>query len=171
MPRATSKSQLLDEIARERRKLDELLASIPADRKLEEVADGLSVKDVLAHRTEWGRMLLRWYDEARAGRVPAVPSAEFKWNQLPALNAQIKHRSAGVPLEQVEADFADVHDRLYAVVETMEEDELFGAHYYPFTGSTTLAAYVTSASAAHYRSATRLIRTWWKTQPPTAPHP
>ena len=169
MARATSKSQLLDEIARERRKLDELLASIPADRKLEEVADGLSVKDLLAHRTEWGRMLLGWYDEARAGRVPAVPSADFKWNQLPALNAQIQQRSAGVPLEQVEADFAAVHDRLCTVVEAMEEDELFGAHYYPFTGNTTLAAYVTSASAAHDRSATKLIRRWWRAQRPTAP--
>lgn len=166
MARATSKSQLLGEIAHERRKMDELLLSIPADRKLEEVADGLSVKDLLAHRTEWGRMLLSWYEEARTGGVPAVPSAEFKWNQLPALNAQIKDRFAGVPLERIEADFADVHDRLHAVVEAMEEDELFGAHYYPFTGNTTLAAYVTSASAAHYRSASKLIRRWWKAQQP-----
>lgn len=164
MARATSKPQLLDEIARERCKLDELLASIPADRKLETVTDGLSVKDLLAHRTEWGRMLLRWYDQARAGTVPAVPSAEFKWNQLPALNADIQRRFADVPLERIEADFAEVHDRLSTVVEAMEEDELFGAHSYSFTGSTTLAAYVTSASAAHYRSATKLIRRWWKAQ-------
>ncbi|MFP4234662.1 MAG: ClbS/DfsB family four-helix bundle protein [Nitriliruptoraceae bacterium] len=168
MARATSKSQLLDEIARERRRLDDLLASIPADRKLEEVADGLSVKDLLAHRTEWGRMLLRWHDEARAGRVPAVPTPGFKWNQLPALNAQIQQRFADVPLERVEAEFADVHDRLYTVVEAMDEEELFGAHFYPFTGNTTLAAYVTSASAAHYRSATKLVRRWWKAQRPTA---
>jgi hypothetical protein len=53
MARATSKSQLLEEIAHERPKLDELLDSIPAGRKLEEGADGLSVKDLLAHRTEW----------------------------------------------------------------------------------------------------------------------
>lgn len=164
MARATSKSQLLGEIAHERRRFDELLLSIPADRKLEDVADGLTVKDLLAHRTEWGRMLLRWYDEARAGTDPAVPSAEFKWNQLPALNAQIEARFAGVPLEQIEADFADVHDQLYAVVEAMDEDELFVPHYYPFTGKTTLAAYVTSASSAHYRSASKLIRRWWKAQ-------
>lgn len=164
MARATSKSQLLEEITRERRKMDELLLSIPADRKLEPVDGGLTIKDLLAHPTEWARMLLRWYDEARAGRSPAVPSAEFKWNQLPALNAQIHERAAGVPLERVEADFGDVHDRLYAIVEAMEEGELFGAHHYPFTGSTTLAAYVTSASAAHYRSATKLIRRWWKAQ-------
>ena len=167
MARATSKPQLLDEIARERRKLDVLLASIPADRKLEEVADGLSIKDLLAHRTEWGRMLLHWHDQARAGTHPAVPSAEFKWNQLPALNAQIQRRFADAPLERLEADFVEVHDRLYAVVEAMTEDELFGTDYYPFTGSTTLAAYVTSASAAHYRSAAKLIRRWWKTQETT----
>lgn len=164
MVRATTKAQLLDEMTRERRKLDDLLASIPADRKLEEVADGLSVKDVLAHRTEWGRMLLGWYDEARAGGTPAVPSAEFTWRQLPELNAQIQRRFADVPLEQVESDFADVHDHLYSVVAAMDDDELFSARRYPFTGSTTLAAYVTSASAAHYRSAYKLIRRWWKAQ-------
>jgi len=167
MARATSKSQLLDEIARERRRLEELLASIPADRKVEEVAYGLSVKDLLAHRTEWARMLLHWYDQARAGSVPAVPSAEFKWNQLPALNAQIQRRFSDVPLERVEKDFVDVHDRLYTVVAAMTEDELFGRRHYSFTGSTTLAAYVTSASAAHYRSATKLIRRWWTSRQPT----
>lgn len=121
----------------------------------------------MAHRTEWGRMLLRWHGEARAGGHPAVPDAEFKWNQLPALNAQIQRRFAEVPLEVVEADFAEVHDRLYAVVASMGEDELFVPSYYPFTGSTTLAAYVTSASAGHYRSAAKLLRRWWKAQRPT----
>ena len=164
MPRATSKAELLAEIARERRKLEELLASIPNDRKLEEVADGLTVKDLVAHRTEWGRMLLRWYGEARAGGHPAVPDPDFGWNQLPALNARIQRRFAEVPLEVVEADFADVHDRLGTVVASMGEDELFTPSYHPFTGSTTLAAYVTSASAAHYRSAAKLIRRWWKAQ-------
>lgn len=164
MARATSKPELLDEIARERHKLEELLASIPGERKLEEVADGLSVKDLLAHRTEWGRMLLGWYDQARAGDDPAVPSAEFKWNQLPALNARIQRRFADVPLDRIEADFVEVHDRLYATVEAMTHEELFGAAHYPFTGTTTLAAYVTSASSAHYRSAAKLIRRWWKAQ-------
>jgi len=166
MARATSKAELLAEIARERRKLEVLLALIPADRKLEEVADGFSVKDLLAHRAEWGRMLLGWYIQARAGAHPAVPSAEFKWNQLPALNAQIHRRFAEAPLERVETDFTEVHDQLSAVVEAMTGDELFVPAYYPFTGSTTLAAYVTSASAAHYRSAAKLIRRWWKAQQP-----
>lgn len=61
-------------------------------------------------------------------------------------------------------DFADVHDRPYAVVATMDGEELFGAHHYPFTGNTTLAAYVTSASAAHYRSAKKIIQRWWRVQ-------
>jgi len=95
---------------------------------------------------------------------PAVPSAEFKWNQLPALNAQIQCRYAEIALDRVETDFVEVHDRLCAVVEAMTEDELFVPAHDPFTGSTTLAAYVTSASAAHYRSAAKLIRRWWKAQ-------
>ncbi|TVP74761.1 MAG: ClbS/DfsB family four-helix bundle protein [Nitriliruptor sp.] len=89
------------------------------------------------------------------------------WNQLPALNAQVRHRFAHVPLERIDADCTDVHDRLYTVVAAMTEEELFGRRHYPFTGSTTLAAYVTSASAAHYRSATKLSRWSWTSRQPT----
>lgn len=164
MGRFTSKEQLLDEIDRERAALDGLLAEIPATRKLDEVVDGLSVKDLLAHRTEWGRMLLGWYAEAKAGGSPAVPSGQYKWNQLKALNAEIVTRYRDVPLATIEADFAAVHDEVRRTVEAMSQQELLEPDAYGFTGSSTLAAYVNSSTAAHYRSARRHIRRWWRSQ-------
>lgn len=164
MSRFTSKHELIDEITLERRRLDALLDQIPAEAKGEEVADGLSVKDILAHRTEWARMMLRWYEEARAGGAPAVPSATYKWNQLAQLNAEIRARFRDVPLPEIEREYRRVHDELAAAVAGMSEEELFTPHHFSFTGTTDLAAYVNSASAAHYRSARKLIAKWWKSR-------
>lgn len=163
MGRITSKAQLLEEIEVERAKLEALLAEIPADRKVgEEVAEGWSVKDFLAHRTQWGQMMLGWYATARDGGTPAVPHERFKWNQLPALNAEIVQRWRDVPLADVEAQFAEVHDELRRVIEQMTDEELLTKKHYDFTGSSDLASYVNSATAAHYRSAHKHLRRWWR---------
>ncbi|MDO9591236.1 MAG: ClbS/DfsB family four-helix bundle protein [Microcella sp.] len=162
MSRFTTKQALLDDILRERSKLEKLLASIPDYAKLDPVIDGLSVKDLLAHRTEWGRMMLSWYREAVGGGTPSVPSARHKWNQLATLNAEIVERFADTSLGEIEREFVRVHDELFATVTSMTDDELFEARHYPFTGTSDLAAYVNSATAAHYRSARTHIARWWK---------
>ena len=164
MSRFTTKQQLLDEITKERGLFEELLASIPDAKKSVEVTDGMSVKDFLAHRTEWGRMMLRWYTDAKAGRTPAVPTEKYKWNQLKELNADIQARFKDVPLKTIEADFASVHDELYKLIESMTDEELFTKKFYSFTGVSDLATYVNSSTASHYRSARRHIQKWWKQQ-------
>ena len=158
----TSKQQFIDEVIKERTKLTELLDEIPTDDKLVEVIDGMSVKDFLAHRTEWGRMMIRWLTEARAGGTPAVPTAEYKWNQLKELNASIHERFADTPLETIESEFAAVHDEVFDLIESTTDEELFTKHYHTFTGASDLATYLNSASASHYRSARRHIQKWWK---------
>lgn len=164
MSRFHSKDELLVEILKERQKLEELLAAIPASRKKEEVTDGMSVKDFLAHRTEWGRMMLSWYRDANKGKTPAVPSKKYKWNQLKELNADIHKRFTKASLASVEKEFKTVHDTLLRTIKKMSEEELFQKKYYSFTGSSDLATYLNSATAAHYRSARRHIQKWWKEQ-------
>lgn len=162
MSKFQHRDELQQEIARERARLDDLLAQIPDGRKTEEVVDGLSVKDILAHRTEWGRMMIGWYTEAKAGGAPAVPTEQFKWNQLKELNADIQARFADAPLAEVEQDFGAVQDQLDELLAGMTEEELFTKRFYTFTGSSDLATYLNSATASHYRSAAKLIRKWWK---------
>lgn len=162
MSKFTSKQQFLDEVVKERSKLEELLAQIPEEDKLVEVTDGMSVKDLLAHRTEWGRMMIRWLHEAREGKTPAVPTEKYKWNQLKDLNAEIYERFEATPLDRIEDEFESVHDRLYELAASTNEDELFSKKYYTFTGSSDLVTYMNSATASHYRSARRHIQKWWK---------
>lgn len=164
MSKYTTKQELLDDIVKERAKLATLLADIPDSRKNEEVTDGMSVKDFLAHRTEWGRMVLRWYTEAKAGGSPAVPSAKYKWNQLNELNAEIYQQFKDTSLDDIVRNYQAVHDELFELVQTLSQEELFTKTLYPFTRSSDLASYFNSATVAHYKSAAKHIRKWWKAQ-------
>lgn len=163
MSRFETKEELLADARESREKLERLLDEIPDDAKHAEVIDDLSVKDLLAHRTEWGRMMIDWYETASSGGSPDVPSAKYKWNQLDELNAGIYERFAETPFEEVEDSFESVHNRLFDLIESVSEEELFTKKYYDFTGSTDLAAYFNSATGAHYRSAYKHIRKWWRT--------
>lgn len=160
MSRITTRKTLLDEISKERTKLEKLLDRIPKDRKTEEVCDGMSVKDFLAHRTEWGKMVLSWYKTVKAGKEPAVPHKDYKWNQLKELNAVIIEQYKDEKLEKIERDFKRVHNQLYKLAETATEKELFEK----FINNHGLAAYLNSCTAAHYRSAYKYINNWWKEQ-------
>lgn len=162
MSRFKSKQELIDDIIAEQALLDDLLATIPDKRKLEVVTDGMSTKDFLAHRTEWGRMMIRWYTEAKAGKMPAVPSEKFKWNQLKELNADIFERFKDADLKTIELEFKNIQRELLKLIEAMTEQELLEKKYYAFTGTSDVATYFNSATASHYRSARRYIQKWWK---------
>ncbi len=164
MPKPTNKAELLLEIKKERAKFEAILVEIPPTQRRKEVCDGMSVKDFIAHRAEWGAMMIRWYQEAKSGEEPAVPHKNYKWNQLPELNASIQKRYSRVSLKKVEDMFTQVHDELFELVSGMSNKELYDKGVYSFTKSSNLAAYVNSSTAAHYRSAAKHIRKWWKSQ-------
>lgn len=161
MSRFKSKQEFVDEIIKEQEKLDELLATIPKNRMLDIVVDDMSTKDLLAHRTEWGRMMIRWYTEAKSGVTPAVPTEKFKWNQLKELNADIYDRFKDTELDAVLSNFKKVQEELLALVKGCDEDELLEKKFYKFTGVSDLATYFNSATASHYRSARKHINKWW----------
>ena len=164
MSRYATKRELCDDIIKERGRLEGLLASIPDDDKLVEVIDGMTTRDFIVHRTEWGNMAIRWYTEAKAGGTPEVPAAGYRWNQLKELNTAILERYTDVPLDEAQAEFGAVHDRLYELISDMTHEELFTRHVYDFTGTSDLATYMSSATAGHYRSAYRHINKWWRAQ-------
>lgn len=163
MSRFDTKDELLTDARTARAKLEALLERIPPDAKATEVViDDLTTKDLIAHRTEWGRMMLGWYAAATDGGIPAVPAEGYTWRQLPELNAEIRSRFADDDLGDVEAAFASVHDELDRTIAACSEEELFTKRYYSFTGSSDLATYFTSATGGHYRSAYKHINRWWR---------
>jgi len=162
MSRFSSREELRADAENARTRLDTLLAAMPDDAKLAEVTDGMTTKDFIAHRTEWGRMALSWYAQAKAGGSPAVPAEGYSWGQLNDLNAEIHGRFAGVPLGTAEQEFTTVSNELARVIEQCSDAELFTKRFYDFTGSSDLATYFTSATGGNYRSAYKHINRWWR---------
>ena len=76
MGKRLRKQELLSEIRRERRLLDDALAllSVRQMTKAGVTRGGWSVKDVLAHLVEWQQMNLDWYAAGLRGETPAIPA-------------------------------------------------------------------------------------------------
>ncbi len=164
MSRFKTKQAFIEDIEKEWELLTNLLEDIPKKSKTEVVIDGMSIKDFLAHRAEWGRMMIQWYKTAKSGETPAVPTEKYKWNQLKELNADIFKRFKNTSLRKIESDLKEVHDELYKIVKKATDKELFEKNVYSFTGASDLATYLNSSTAAHYRSARRHIQKWWRSK-------
>ncbi len=152
MPRATTKGQLIEDAQTERAALEKLLATLTPEQMTQtKSADDWSAKDVLAHLIEWEGMVMKWYETGVKGKVPAVPSEEFNWGQLPQLNHAIYLKNRDKSLEDIQKEFKTSYKKIMKLIESIPEKELFTRGQYPWTKNNLLAAYFNSTTAAHYR--------------------
>ena len=159
MPKPTTKNQIIESAQTERTALEKLLATLTPDQMTQSKAtDEWSAKDVLGHLIEWEQMVMKWYETGAKGKIPAVPSEEYNWGQLPQLNHAIylKHRDRS--LADVQKDFKSSHKKIMKVIESIPEKELFTRGQFPWTRNNLLAAYFVSATSSHYRWARGEIR-------------
>jgi hypothetical protein len=159
MPKATTKQQVIKDAQTERAALEKLLATLTPEQMTQSAAvNDWSAKDVLAHLIEWEGMVVKWYETGAKGKVPAVPSEEYNWGQLPQLNHDIflKHRDRS--LADVQKEFKSSYKKIVKVIESIPEKELFTRGQYTWTRSNLLAAYFTSATSSHYRWARTEIK-------------
>lgn len=159
MPKPTTKIQIIETAQKERAALEEFLATLtPEQMTKPNVIGEWAVKDVLSHLVEWEGMVMKWYAEGLRGKIPAVPSEEYNWGQLPQLNHAIflKHRDK--PLAEVMKTFKASYKKIMKVIEDIPEKELFTRKIYKWTNNNPLAAYFVSATGSHYRWARTTIR-------------
>jgi hypothetical protein len=167
MGRRLAKKDLLSEIQRERRALDDTLALVPVRRMTRAgvTGGGWSVKDILAHLVEWQRMNLDWYAAGLRGEKPSMPAPGFTLRELPRLNAMIYRKHHRRSLQAVMRDYRSYHERVVALVKAVPDPDLVTLGRFPWTGpSWTLSDYLRASTAAHYLWARTRIRRWWRAQ-------
>ena len=165
MPRPFTKAQILSESRKEHDALDQLLETLtPEQMTCPGVLGEWSVKDVLAHLYEWEQMVLRWYEAGKRGETPAVPSEDYKWSQLPALNQHIFETYRDQPLNEMLAMYRESHRKVMETIERLSEEDLFAPGLYPWMNKNALASYLTSCTSSHYRWARTEIRKGLKKQ-------
>lgn len=170
MPRPTTRQALLDAGAESRRRLDELLASLPPDALTATFGfedRDRCVRDVLGHLDAWNEMMLGWYTEGMAGRRPAIPAEGHTWRTLPALNATIWQHVQRVDLASTRTRLDASRERVRALVVAHTDDELFTKRRYAWTGTTSLGAYLVSCTSSHDEWAIKKIRRHARAVAPT----
>jgi hypothetical protein len=118
-----------------------------------------SVKDILAHLVDWEKHFIGWYRAGLQGEVPETPAPGMTWRELPALNQAGYQQHRGEPLEYVLDRFEKSYKEIFRVVEGMQEQEIFEAKYYRWTGNSSLLPWIAANTSSHYNWARRNIRT------------
>lgn len=117
-----------------------------------------NIRDVLGHLHHWQKMMATWYEIGMAGDKPTMPAPGYTWKTVPGLNREIHQTYLSVPLDELKVLLAASHASMMSLIEQHSEEELFEKKRYPWTGSTSLAAYLISATSSHYAWARKLIR-------------
>jgi len=115
-------------------------------------------RDVLGHLHAWHLMVLRWFAEGMAGSRPAILGEGYAWRTLPALNAEIWSRCQDADLATTRVALDASHRRVLELVAAHTDEELFTKRRIPWTRSTSLAAYLVSATSSHYDWAAKKLR-------------
>ncbi|MBN1439472.1 MAG: ClbS/DfsB family four-helix bundle protein [Anaerolineales bacterium] len=159
MPRPSTKKDLLKAMQEEHQALENAFEGL-SERQLTAVhrTTKCSIKDIMAHLTEWEQMVLRWYETGRSGGTPAVPSEKFKWSQLPALNKEIFERHHARPWKEVLKKFRASYAETRKTIEGIRDADLFTVGRFSWTKSTTLGSYFVSCTSSHYAWARKEIR-------------
>ena len=160
MPRPTNKTQLLIAMQKERDALEKLIAGLTFEqREMTSIRiENWAFKDVLAHVTAWEQMVLGWYRAGLRGETPHLPAPGFNWRQIPALNEQIYQTHRTRPFPDIYQQFQNSYEEIKAVIEDVDETEMFTPEQYDWTNKNNMATYFISATSSHYVWAKKEIR-------------
>lgn len=161
MPRPTSKETLL-EISK--LNFEKLMNYIDALSTAEQVAAfhtdtmNRTIRDVLAHLHEWHLLFLNWYEVGMAGDQPDMPAKGYTWKTTALLNRKIWDAYQQEELDSVKEKLHKSFEKVQNIIQTFPADTLFEKKKYRWTGSTSVGAYLVSATSSHYDWALKLIK-------------
>jgi hypothetical protein len=158
--RARTKAELLKSIHESRALMEKKYAGLSPEQMIWPGSMGdWSVKDILAHLVDWEGRLISWYRAGLRGEIPETPAPGITWRQLPKLNQDGYEQHKDDSLEEVLDQSNRSFEEVLALVESMNEREIFETGIYPWTGESALLSWIAANTASHYNWAQRNIRT------------
>ena len=161
MPRPTNKTELLNLGEENYQKLLNFIENLSPQEQQAEFPKGTmnrNIRDVLTHLHHWHLMMKAWYEVGMTGEKPDIPAKGYTWKTTPELNKLIweKYQDTGLPESKKLLDQS--HGMIRKIIEQHSDDELFEKKRYKWTGTTSLGAYLISATSSHYDWALKLIK-------------
>lgn len=93
-----------------------------------------------------------------AGQKPVIPGEGVTWQTLPIQNRRIYERYQGTSLPDALVLLLASHDLVMKLVEQHSDEDVFTKKKYAWTGTTSLGAYLISATSSHYDWAFKTAR-------------
>lgn len=161
MPRPKSKSELLELSQLNFKKLNDFIDQLSPEEQTKEFPEGTlnrNVRDVLSHLHHWHLMMLKWYEVGMSGEKPAMPAEGYTWKMTPELNKWIWEQYQNSNLIEVRTSLYESFKAVQKIIEQHTDEELFEKKRYKWTGTTSVGAYLISATSSHYDWALKLIK-------------
>lgn len=117
-----------------------------------------NIRDVLAHLHHWHLMMKDWYEIGMNGDKPDMPAKGYTWKMTADLNREVWKKYNTANLNEVKRLLYNSYLEIRKLIKNHTDEELFEKKRYKWTGSTSLAAYLISASSSHYDWAYKLIK-------------
>ena len=161
MPRPKTKEELLQLSTANYNKLIDFVESFNEAEHNQEFPEGYlnrNSTDVLAHLHHWHLMVLDWYAVGMAGKKPDMPAKGYTWKTVPDLNRIIWKKYKDSNYKAIRRLLNTSYRDIQKLIEKHSDQELFEKKKYHWTGSTSLGAYLISATSSHYDWAYKLIK-------------
>ena len=161
MARPKSKSDLLELSNKNFQKLFDFIEEKSKEEQLKEFPKGTmnrNIRDVLAHLHDWHLMMLEWHKVGMSGEKPEMPAKGYTWKTTPELNKWIWEKHQNIELKKAKSLLKKSFKNVQKIIEKHSNEELFEKKRYKWTGSTSVGAYLISATSSHYDWAFKLIK-------------
>lgn len=163
MDEPMTKTRILELMQKERAALERTLGRLSDQQKTQPGVEGSwSVKDILAHISDWERRSVQWIQESLRGEVPQRPAPGMTWDDLDGLNEQIYLSNKDRALDEVLADFQHSYQRLLQTVEALTEEDLIDPQRFAWRAGHPLWNLVAANTWEHYQEHAESINQWLK---------
>ncbi len=165
MSKPTNKEELLLQSNHNYSKLVDLVNEIPENDQLFDFPTrylNRHISDVFMHLYHWHNLFFDWYQQGMNQQKPAMPAPGYTWKTTPQLNQSIWEQHQNTSLESAQTLLNQSHKKITQLIEKHSNDELYEKKRYRWTGSTSLGAYLISATSSHYHWAFQLIKKAYK---------
>ena len=122
-----------------------------------------NIRDVIIHLYEWHQLLLDWIKNNKEGNHKPFLMEGYNWKTYGEMNVVFWKRNQQVSLEEALTTFKETHKKVMALIESMDNDELFQKNVYDWVGGSTLGSYFISSTSSHYDWAMKKIKLHKKT--------
>ncbi|OHD15998.1 MAG: hypothetical protein A2087_03815 [Spirochaetes bacterium GWD1_61_31] len=164
MPRPVNKAELLAFGDENLAKLLVFIEGLPKEFQVRSYENNelndrdKTIADVICHLHEWHVMLKSWYKIGMSGKMPAIPAEDVTWSTLPILNHRIYDKYQGTTMPVAIKLLKKSHQDMLELIQKHSDDDLFTKKKYAWTGTTSLGAYLISATSSHYDWALKTIK-------------